>query len=173
VQLIYYVAISADGFISRPDGRVDWLDPFQSSGEDYDYAAFYESVDAMIMGRITYEQMLGFGTWPYANKRSWVLSSNALATSHPDIAPTSETPAALARRLAAQGHRRVWLVGGAITAAGFERERLITDYIVTVIPLLLGQGRPLIDSTLEPRRLTLAETRRFSNNVLQLHYTQP
>ncbi len=173
LRIIYYVAISVDGFISRADGRIDWLDPFQASGEDYEYAAFFENVDGLVMGRRTYEQILGFAVWPYANKPSWVLSSKGLATSQPGIAATPGPPADLARRLAAQRHQRIWLVGGATTAASFERERLITDYILTVIPVFLGQGLSLFDSAVNPGRLTLAGTRTFSNGVIQLHYTRP
>jgi dihydrofolate reductase len=68
-EIIYYVAASLDGYIAMPDGGVDWLSPYNTANEDYGYSAFYGSVDALIEGSRTYEQVLGFGEWPHPGKR--------------------------------------------------------------------------------------------------------
>ena len=64
-EVVYYVAASLDGYIATPDGGVEWLAPFEGTGEDYGYAKFYTSVDAVLLGRKTFEKSLSFGEWPY------------------------------------------------------------------------------------------------------------
>jgi len=64
MEIIYYVAASLDGFIATPDGGIDWLKPFEGTGEDYGYGGFYASIEAVLLGRVTYEQCLQFSEWP-------------------------------------------------------------------------------------------------------------
>ena len=74
VEIVYYVAASLDGFIATADGGIDWLRPFENTGEDYGYGEFYASIEAVLMGRKTYEKSLEFPEWPYSGKPYWVLS---------------------------------------------------------------------------------------------------
>jgi len=74
VEIVYYAAASLDGFIATPDGGVDWLPPIEAGGEDYGYGDFYPSVDAILMGSATYENILRHAAWPYPDKRCWVFS---------------------------------------------------------------------------------------------------
>ncbi|BAI76837.1 hypothetical protein AZL_f00770 (plasmid) [Azospirillum sp. B510] len=173
MRIIYYAAISADGFLSGKSGEVDWLEPFQAAGEDYGYAKFFSSIDGLIMGRKTYDQILTFGDWPYAGKPVWMLSSGRRSTSRQDVTVTSESPGALAQRLSAQGHRRVWMVGGTAAATAFEREELLTDYVLTIIPVFLGVGQSLFNASVGSGQLTMAETRTFPNGVVQVHHKRP
>jgi dihydrofolate reductase len=172
LRIVYYVAISADGFVATLDGGVDWLTPFQETGEDYGYADFFASIDGLIMGRTTYDQVLGFGEWPYTDKPCWVLSSRPLESKKPTIMASSESPDALTRRLAAVGYRRLWLVGGATTACAFENLKLVTDYILTVIPVFLGQGLSLFSAPVGTGRLVLAGTRTYAGGVAQFSYAR-
>ncbi|MBC8400257.1 MAG: dihydrofolate reductase, partial [Candidatus Marinimicrobia bacterium] len=82
MKITYYVAASIDGFIARSDGSVDWLEQVNQSDEDFSYTAFYNSVDALVMGRVTYEQVLSFGDWLYPDKPTFILTSHSLATDH-------------------------------------------------------------------------------------------
>ena len=77
LEVVYYVACSVDGLIATPDGGLDWLTPFESSSEDYGYAAFYDSIDSVLVGSRTFEQSLTFGGWPYPGKPAWVFSARS------------------------------------------------------------------------------------------------
>lgn len=169
-QFTYFVAASLDGFIATPDGGVTWLDPFQSGGDDAGYAEFYSTVDALVMGSRTYEQVLRFGDWPYPGKPCWVCSRRQLTVARPEIRVTAEPPTGLAARLQAEGHRRVWLVGGGQLAGAFRAGRLLDQYIVSIIPVLLGGGISLSSPMGGEERLELQATRTFSSGIVQLTY---
>jgi len=142
-----FIATSLDGFIARPDGGIDWLetDAAPQSDEDYGYAAFMDTVDCLIMGRVTFEQVLSFGQWFYGDKRLIMLSTTLRQL--PDAAPgtvelySGDLPELL-RKLESEGHRRAYVDGG-VTIHSFLRQGLLTDLTITTIPILIGQGRPL------------------------------
>ncbi|MGC3962770.1 MAG: dihydrofolate reductase family protein [Rhodocyclaceae bacterium] len=169
-ELIYYVATSLDGFIATADGGIDWLAPFEGGAQDYGYAAFIDRIDAVVMGSATYEKCLGFGEWPYAGKRVWVLSSRDLDAADADVTITPDEPDAVMREIAAQGLRRVWLAGGGMVAGEFRRHGLITGYIVSVIPVVLGNGIPLLGHSGDQEQLELLESRAYPDGIVQLHY---
>jgi dihydrofolate reductase len=91
-DIIYYVATSLDGFIATPDGGVEWLDPFETADEDYGYSAFYASVEAMLLGSRTYEQLLTVGEWPYPGKPGWVFTKRSVGVSRPEVILTARSP---------------------------------------------------------------------------------
>ncbi len=171
MEIVYYLAASLDGFIAAPDGSVGWLSQFEGGGEDYGYGDFYASVDALILGSRTYEQVLTFGEWPYANKPCTVATRKRRAA-RPGVAFTDADPRAAAAQIAAGGSRRAWLVGGGALAGSFRREGLITQYIISVMPLVLGSGIPLFvgGGPLEP--LKLSSSRAYPNGVVQLTYAK-
>lgn len=143
-----FIATSLDGFISRPDGRLDWLDAANASvpkGNDLGYQAFMDTVDVLVMGRATYETVLGFGFWPYGEKRVIVLSSRPLSLAEsvpPTVTTSSEAPEALVARLSREGFQRAYIDGG-ITIQRFMAAGLVDDLVITIIPVLLGEGRRL------------------------------
>lgn len=159
MEVVYYVAASLDGFIATREGGIDWLRPFEGGAEDYGYSEFYASVEAVLLGRKTYEQSLQFPEWPYAGKPYWVFSS-----------ATRNTPAAVVQEMRQRGLRRAWLVGGGKLAASFRRERLITEYIVSVIPVILGEGIPLFDGLTGFEALKLLSSRSYPSGIVQLRY---
>jgi len=168
-EIIYYVAASVDGFIATPDGGVEWLAEFEQSAEDYGYGEFLGSVDSLLMGSRTYEQVLGFGRWPYAGKPTWVFTHRELHAAE-GVTLTAEAPRAVARALDEAGHVRAWLVGGAALAAAFRADGLITGYIVSVMPVLLGKGIPLLGATGEREHLRLLGSTRYESGVVQARY---
>ena len=171
-EVVYYVAASLDGCIATPDGGVGWLAPFEGTGEDYGYAKFYASVDAVILGRKTYEQSLSFGEWPYPGKRCWVFSRGRLEPSAPEVKAIAREPADVVAEIAALGLRRAWLVGGGVLAAAFRSQGLITEYVVSVVPVILGAGIPLFASGGSAESLKLAESRSYPNGLVQLRYVR-
>jgi len=171
MEVIYYVAASLDGYIATPDGGVDWLAPFENSGEDYGYAEFYASVDALLMGRATYEKTLSFGAWPYEGKPCRVFSRQTLAVPSPDVLISAAAPENVLHSLVQSGCRRAWLVGGGSLAAAFRQEGLLSEYIVSVIPVILGGGIPLFSPRGHSERLNLLESKSYTDGVVQLRYT--
>ena len=168
-EIIYYVAASIDGYIATPDGGVDWLAPFEGGLEDYGYSAFYDSVDAILLGSRTYEQVLTFGDWPYPGKPSWVFSAREFPV-EPEVTFTHASPVEIAADLDAPGTRRAWLVGGAALASSFRNVGLITEYIISVMPVVLGGGIPLFAKPGPREKLTLVSEMRYEDGVVQLTY---
>ncbi|GLZ87180.1 hypothetical protein Pres01_32310 [Metapseudomonas resinovorans] len=168
--LIYYIAASLDGYIARPDGSIDWLDPIEASGEDHGYQAFYDSIDGLLMGRATYETIQAFrGDWPYPAKPCIVLSRSDLPAVAPEVQISHDTPAQAIDQLTAAGCKRIWLVGGGSLAGTCYSAGLLDELVVSFIPLLLGAGIPMFATGLG-RRLQLREQRSFPTGVVQLHY---
>ena len=170
--IIYYVAVSLDGYIATPDGGVKWLAHFESSGEDYNYAKFYASVDAVLVGRRTFEQSQSFADVPFPGKSCWVFSRSHSSGDHAGVKVTSESPKTVATELEKQGVRRAWLVGGGQLAGAFQAERLISEYIISVMPVVLGAGIQLFRPSGSTASLKLIESKPFSSGVVQLTYSR-
>lgn len=168
-----FIATSLDGFIARPDGRIDWLPaPEPGSDEDYGYHAFIDTVDVLVMGRHTYETTLGFDAWPYADTPVVVLSHRSIVP--PDAATGSVermegSPPAIVQRLASRGAEHLYIDGGR-TIQGFLADGLIDRLIVTTVPVLLGEGVPLFGPLPHDVPLRLIESRSFANGLVQNEY---
>jgi dihydrofolate reductase len=169
-----YIGISLDGFIARPNGDIDWLthERYAIPGDDFGYQAFFDSVDALLMGRATFEKVLTFGEWPYANKRVFVLSHNpnlipAHLTDRAEVVAGS--PADVLHYVATRGIRRVYLDGGQVIQQ-FLREGLVDELIITRLPVLIGQGLPLFGPLSDDIQLQHVETRTFSTGLVQSRY---
>lgn len=170
LEIVYYVAVSVDGYIAKPDGGLDWLAPYEGGDQDYGYAQFYQSVDAVLMGRKTYEQCRSFDTWPYPGKPCWVFSHGSSKNLPADVVVAAQSPARVVPELAARGIKRAWLVGGGALAASFQSQGLITEYIVTIIPVILGDGVPLLAPSGAIGHLRLVEARQYPAGLMQLRY---
>jgi len=168
IRFAVFIATSLDGFIARPDGGLDWLDRFHD--EDHGYQSFFASVDALVIGRGTYDTVLGFSSWPYAGKRVIVCTSRPANPSRGEEL-WSGSPRTLAERLDREGVRRVYLDGGALIRS-FLREGLVDELTVDVVPLVLGAGRPLFASGLPEVPLRLLGTTAFPSGLVQLRYVR-
>lgn len=165
-----FIATSLDGFIARENGDLDWLPVPEAGGEDYGYLAFMASVDALVMGRNTYEKALTFGAWPYAKKRVVVLTSRPLdAPKGASIETMSGEPASVVERLASSGAPRLYIDGGE-TIQRFLRAGAIQRIIVTQIPVLIGRGIPLFGPLDRDIELTHVSTRSWPNGLVQSEY---
>jgi len=168
--LIYHVAASLDGYIARPDGRIDWLQAIQTSGDDHGDPAFYEGIDALLMGRVTFDTLArAEGGWPYPGKPCLTLTRYPHEQLPDGVSMRHCTPSEALTLLAEQGHQRIWLVGGGSLAGNCFAAGLLDELVVNLVPYLLGAGIPMFSSGLE-RNLKLHKQRHFSSGVVQLHY---
>lgn len=170
-----FIATSLDGYISRPDGSIDWLNDANAtvpSGEDCGYAQFMSSIDTIVMGRNTFEQVLTFDPWPFDGKKLVVMSSRPVAIpAHlaATVSATSETPAALVARLTAMGCSHLYIDGGK-TIQGFPAANRVDDITVTTIPVLIGTGRPLFGALPKDRKLKLLSSMSYPFGFVQNTY---
>jgi len=170
-----FIATSLDGFIARSDGSIDWLELANTSvpaGEDCGYADFMQTVDAIVMGRSTFEKVLSFPDWPYGSKPVYVLSTTIrrLPAGVPGLVHLlNATPDDVVRRTAEAGHRHLYIDGGR-TIQGFLRAGLITELTITVIPILLGSGLRLFGDLPAEANLRLLSSKAFSFGFVQSHY---
>lgn len=146
-----FIATSLDGYIARPDGSIDWLTEANAlvpAGEDCGYGAYMAGIDAIVMGRHTFEQVLTFPEWPYGGSHVYVLS-RFLAALPVEAPATTSLHACPPRELAAiawgRGHRNLYIDGG-LTIQSFLAAGLLAEITITVLPVLLGAGRPLFAS---------------------------
>lgn len=173
MDVIYYAACSLDGCIATEDGGVDWLDSYQGSGEDYGYAEFYGSVEALLLGSRTYEVSLQLGEWPAPDKPSWVFTCRDLPVAHDSVTLTSQEPTEVVSALVDRGLRRAWLMGGGELAASFRSAGLITRYMIFVAPVVLGGGVPLFANARGRSSLSLIRAKPYSSGLVQLDYQVP
>jgi dihydrofolate reductase len=167
-----FIATSLDGFIARRDGAIDWL-PTDGSGDagDHGYTAFTAGIDAVVMGRNTFEVVLGFGGWHFT-KPVVVLSSRDVAIP-PELAgkvvAMSGTPEQVSAECAARGWHELYVDGG-VTIQRFLRAGLIDRMIITRIPVLLGEGLPLFGPVAADVRLDHVRTQAYDSGLVQSEY---
>jgi len=170
-EIVYYVATSLDGYIATADGGVDWLAPFQRAGEEHGASGLESSVDALLLGSHTYEFALKLGYWPSPEKPSWVFTRRDLRLLHPSITLTSQDPIEFVEMLQARGVRRAWLMGGGELATSFRRAGLISRFIISIFPVILGSGVPLFaPAQSKEHSLRLLESKPFASGIVQLTY---
>ena len=170
-----FVGASVDGFIARPDGGLDFLEAGDGSetGEStgHGYEEFIADIDAIVMGRNTFDTVLGFKSWPYGKRRVIVLSRRALDLSgvQGTVEQMSGEPAEIVRQLAARGFRHLYVDGG-LTIQGFLRAGQVDRLIVSRVPVLIGQGIPLFGELPADLRLRHVATRTYPGGMVQTEY---
>ncbi len=166
--------MSLDGFIAREDGSIDWLmkaNQLVSPDEDGGYKHFISDVDAIVMGRHSYEKVLSFEPWPYALP-VLVLSHETIHVPESlksKVQRISESPHALVERLSKAGMNHLYIDGG-LTIQTFLNEDCIDELIITVVPVLIGQGKRLFGALKEDIELRLIESREIGACFVQLRY---
>ena len=164
-----FVGASVDGFIARPNGDLDWLPA--GGGEPHGYNEFIASVDAIVIGRKTFEKVLTFDEWPYGDKRVVVLSSRPvdLSAAGGVVEQMSGRPAEIVSQLAASGAHHLYVDGG-ITIQRFLRAGLIQRLVITRVPVLIGDGIPLFGTLPRDVRLRHIATRHYPSGLVQSEY---
>lgn len=177
-KIIVYIATSADGFIGRKDGAVDWLDRPVPKGEDYGIAKFYKSIDTIIYGRKTYDVAVKFVAEGLeipdeggGNIRNYVFSRRRPPKKIlPGFEFTNEPVNKFAKRLRAQKGKDIWMMGGGGIIASFLDAGSIDEFVISVIPVFIGEGIPLIAPRHRTVPLKLLSTKKYSDGVVRLHY---
>jgi dihydrofolate reductase len=165
-----FIGTSVDGFIARPDGGLDFLP--EGGGEPHGYDEFIATIDALVIGRKTFETVLAFPEWPYDKKRVVVLSSRPLdlsAARGAVVEQMSGAPADIVAKLAASGAHRLYVDGG-ITIQRFLRAGLVQRLVITRVPVLIGDGIPLFGSLLKDVRLRHMATQHYPSGLVKSEY---
>jgi dihydrofolate reductase len=159
-----FIGTSVDGFIARKNDDLDFLP--EGGGEPHGYNEFMASVDALVIGRRTYEKVLTFGAWPYGSKRVVVLSSRPVDGT---VEQMAGAPEEIVSRLAATGAHNLYVDGG-VTIQRFLRAGLIERLIITRVPVLIGDGVPLFGTLPRDIRLRHIATRHYPSGLVQSEY---
>jgi dihydrofolate reductase len=178
----YYCAMSLDGFIASSDDTIAWLTGYEGSYDGPEavpmkgtYDEFYDDVGALVTGSVTYEFVLNEVTeWPYCGKPCWVLTSRELPTPEGEGVDVRFARASVRdlypEMIEAAGERNLWVVGGGNVASQFADEGLLDEVIATVVPVVLGSGKPLFDRPVPGGPMRLTGTRTFDTGMVEVRY---
>lgn len=165
-KLILFIATSLDGYIARPNGEVDWL----LADDDFGYEEFYRSIDTVLLGNKTYEQVLTFGDYPYQNKTSYVFTRNPDRLHAEWVTFVSDDIAEFTRSLKEEPGGNIWLVGGADVIECLQKTGLIDEYILFIHPTILGNGIPLFKPHTRQTELKLTHTKIYPPGLVEARY---
>jgi dihydrofolate reductase len=146
MKTVYYLAASLDGYIADAEHGVAWLDQLHIDHQATGCDTFFQSVDGLLMGRRTYDFVYHHGTWPYEAKPTWVCSTRAVPGMEGCNLQAEREPVAAIQQAKSQGIATLWVVGGGQLVGTLLRERLLTHLSVSVMPILLGGGIPLVQA---------------------------
>jgi dihydrofolate reductase len=170
---LVFIARSLDGYIADKNGGIDWLTSIPNPDhDDAGFGSFMDNVDALVMGRKTFETVCGFeGEWPY-KKPVFVLSKtlNSIPEKYKSKAGLiGGTIPEVLKQLNNSGYNRLYIDGG-VTIQSFLKEDLIDEMIITTIPILLGGGAPLFSTLSKALEFEHVETKVFLNQMVQTYY---
>ena len=160
-KISLYIATTLDGFIAAKDGSVQFLNPYNNTGEDYGYYDFIESVDSIVMGNTTFK---AFGAEFYKGKKIYVYARSP-QKAQKNITFVNEGVVEFSKKL--KGN--VWMLGGSAIFNDFLEVDLIDEFIITVIPVLLGEGIPLFTANVQ-KKLELVSSKTYKGGVVQVTY---
>ena len=170
-KIIVNIATSADGYVARTDGNLDWLTRRPAPKGFYGLPKFSHSIDAKILGRKTFDMSVKMGASFSADNVHYVFSRRPRPASvAPAVQFVTESIRAFADRLRKQAGKNIWMMGGGEIIGSFLDEDAIDEFIITVVPTFIGEGIPLIAPRHREVPLRLVSLRRFPDGVVQLHY---
>ncbi|MGR9543800.1 dihydrofolate reductase family protein [Priestia megaterium] len=166
-KIVVYIAASLDGYIARENGEIDWLESIEGEG-DNGYEAFYQTCDAVVMGKATYDHVVKLTPeFPYLGKKCYVFSRSAQGKDQ-YVEFINESVALFLNNLS-QETKKIWLVGGADILADFLTAKRVDEFIISVIPVLLGAGIPLFKRGIPEMNLKLTDIKQYGQ-IAQLYY---
>ncbi|MFA6469120.1 MAG: dihydrofolate reductase family protein [Bacteroidota bacterium] len=169
-KVILYIAMSLDGYIARPDGDISWLSLVEQKGEDYGYGEFISTVDTVIIGRKTYDTVLRFGVpFPHSDKKCFVITRTNRPSENNVTFYTKGMDELIAGLREIDG-TNIFVDGGAEIVHELLRLELIDEYIISIIPVMLGSGIRLFNDHHPEQRLRSTSIKKFASGLVQLHY---
>lgn len=169
-KVILYIAASLDGYIAKPNDDLSFLSIVQQEGEDYGYLDFVNSVDTVILGRKTYDWvMTQVPEFPHADKNTFIITRTARPTIGKINFYTGELKGLISKLKAEQG-KNIFIDGGAEIVNELLNEKLIDEFIISIIPILVGNGTRLFKDGRPEQILELVSTKQFDKGLTQLHY---
>lgn len=168
-KAILYIAASLDGYIAGPDDDLSWLSPYQ--GVEYEYEEFFAKIGAVIKGRRTYDIEVKNGWENAFSIPQFVLSKNTPEPAGSDVIFTHEDIEEVLQKAKQVTNKDIWIEGGASVAQQFINRGLVDEIILTVVPVILGDGIRLFDNIHKRRSLLLTDVRRFDKGLVQLIYS--
>jgi len=160
-----FIASSLDGYIAKEDGSVDWLSHCKDSG----YNNFYKSIDTVLIGNKTYEQILTFGEYPYKDKNSYIFTKNINQKKKNENVEFTSDVKNLTKNLISSSGNDIWLVGGADIISTFLNSKFVDEIILSIIPVVLGKGIPLFKNIKLETKLELIKTTEY-DDLVELSY---
>lgn len=168
-----YIASTIDGYIAKPDGNLDWLTGFPNPDQlDYGYQDFLDTIDTVIMGRTTYDEILSFGVdWPYSNCKSYVVTSNkSYNIKTPNTQLLHDIGKNELERLQNESKKNIWIVGGGRLISAFINNSAIDEMIISLVPIILGEGIKLFPNRSKETQFEMLKIEPFSNGLTNLHF---
>jgi dihydrofolate reductase len=170
-NVIVHIGTSVDGYIARPDGDLEWLTSRPKPEGFYGMSAFMRSIDTKLLGRKTYEMSLRMGAKFDSGTRNVVFSRHSAPADAPSgVEFVNGGIGPFVRRLREHPGKDIWLMGGGELIASFLDEEAIDEFVITVVPVFIGDGIPLIARRHRHAPLDLQSVERFNDGVVQLHY---
>lgn len=167
-KISIFIATSIDGYIARQDGGLDWMDRVDGFDEDYGLHKFMDSIDALIIGRKTYEIAASVSDWPYKGKRVVVLS-NTLRAVKEEAELFRGDLISLVSQLHADGIKHIWIDGG-VTISQFLEYQMVDSMTLSVIPVILGSGIPLFNAISHDIPCRLIASQQYPSGLVNLNY---
>jgi len=169
-KVILYIATSLDGYIAKPNDDLGFLSIVEQEGQDYGYADFIKTVDTVILGRKTYDKVISMGfDFPHTDKNAYILTR----TPRPDIGSlkfyTGDLKSLVAKLKLEKG-KNIFCDGGAEIVNELLKDGLIDEFIISVIPILVGNGTKLFKDDRPEQKLELVSVKSFEKGLTQLHY---
>lgn len=168
-RFVGYIAMSLDGRIADGEGRMDWLTKFTVPGNHFGFAEFFDGVDAIVMGRSTYDFVASQDVWPYPDVITYVVTSRILPDDGPGIETIAPDFNALRRHLSGEEEMTVWVMGGGQTQRGALDAGMFDEMQLFVMPVVLGGG-PLVFADGAPTDATLVDNETLPGGVVRLTY---
>lgn len=170
-----YIATSIDGYIARKDHSIDWLESISvPEGSDLGYGEFYNKIDTVIMGRKTYDEVMGFGVpWPYEDAKCYIATSDLnYQTQTPNTHLVAEIDEKWIEKIKADSQQNIWLIGGGSLVSHFMKLDALDDLVITIIPIVLGDGVSLFPNNPPETPFDLTKVDDFGNGAVMLSYSK-
>jgi dihydrofolate reductase len=168
-NVIVYIAMSADGYIAKPNDDLSFLSVVEKSGEDYGYGAFTESIDTVIVGRKTYDWVVKHADFPHTDKNTYVITKNARVNHEKIIFYTGDLTL-LIHQLKSQHGKNIFCDGGAQLVNELMKLDLVDEFIISVVPIFVGNGTKLFEDGRQEQLLELVGVQTFDTGLVQMHY---